>query len=59
MSDLRGGCRRSRQEGSGIAAQADTDAARELDAAMEKADLFERAFGARAILRRISETART
>ncbi|HEY6233779.1 MAG TPA: hypothetical protein VIW69_01585, partial [Candidatus Elarobacter sp.] len=36
-------------------AQADGDASRELDAAMEKADLFERTFGARVILRQVQD----
>ena len=38
-----------------IHAQADGDASRELDAAMEKADLFERTFGARVILRQAQD----
>jgi exopolyphosphatase/guanosine-5'-triphosphate,3'-diphosphate pyrophosphatase len=38
-----------------VHAQADGDASRELDAAMEKADLFERTFGARVILRQTQD----
>ena len=38
-----------------VHAQADGDASRELDAAMEKADLFERTFGARVILRQAQD----
>ncbi len=38
-----------------VNAQADGDASRELDAAMEKADLFERTFGARVILRQTQD----
>ncbi|HEX3469237.1 MAG TPA: Ppx/GppA phosphatase family protein [Candidatus Elarobacter sp.] len=38
-----------------ISAQADGDAASELDAAMEKADLFERTFGLRVVVRQVAD----